>query len=558
MKLAKLLTLALLISACTPTSESTSPAEVNSPFVWENATIYFMLTDRFHNGNPDNDFQFDRKQDGAVLRDFKGGDFKGITQKIESGYFDDLGVNAIWMTPPVQQVTSFTDEGTGKTYGFHGYWAIDWTQPDPNFGTEAEFKEMVDAAHAHGIRVLMDAVLNHTGPVTDIDTQWPEEWVRTSPKCDFKTLKGTVECTLVENLPDIRTDSDANVQLPPQLVEKWTREGRLEAEKASLDAFFTKTGHPRAPRFYLMKWMADWVRKYGLDGFRVDTAKHTEASIWSELKAIVVEALRDWKRENPEKKLDDLDFYMTGEVYNYFMESGRMFDYGDQEVDFFDNGFESLINFSFKTDAGKPAEATFSKYSNFLNVDSMAGKTVLNYISSHDDSHPFDQKREKAIYSGTMLLLTPGTSLIYYGDESARVLEVEGTQGDAALRSFMNWEEIAANTERNGVGAADVLSHWQRLGAFRKAHISVGAGVHTQLQEAPYVFKRSYSKNGLEDQVLVAMGLPSSSSAYALDAFGVFEEGATVKDYYSGTTAVVKGGKLHFDDVHSLLLLAAI
>ena len=110
------------------------------PFDWKAANVYFLLTDRFHNGDPSNDVNFNRTKETAVLRGFEGGDLKGITEKINEGYFNDLGINAIWMTPIVEQIHGGTDEGTGFTYGYHGYWAKDWTTIDPNFGTQMILK----------------------------------------------------------------------------------------------------------------------------------------------------------------------------------------------------------------------------------------------------------------------------------------------------------------------------------------------------------------------------------------------------------------------------------
>ncbi|MDP5093185.1 MAG: alpha-amylase family glycosyl hydrolase, partial [Polaribacter sp.] len=187
-------------------------------FVWQAANVYFLLTDRFNNGDISNDLNFDRSKTSGKLRGFEGGDLKGITQKIKEGYFTKLGINAIWMTPIVEQIHDATDEGTGITYAYHGYWAKDWTTIDPNFGTKEDLKELVETAHKNGIRVLLDAVINHTGPVTEKDPVWPSEWVRTSPKCEYNNYENTTSCTLVENLPDIKTDSNENVALPPQLV----------------------------------------------------------------------------------------------------------------------------------------------------------------------------------------------------------------------------------------------------------------------------------------------------------------------------------------------------
>lgn len=151
--------------------------------------------------------------------------------------FTDLGINAIWFTPVVEQIHGATDEGTGKTYGYHGYWAKDWTSIDPNFGTRKDLEKLVKTAHSKGIRILLDVVLNHTGPVTEKDPVWPDDWVRTGPKCEFTTYENTTACTLVENLPDILTESDEAVELPDALLAKWKDEGRLSKELDELQLF---------------------------------------------------------------------------------------------------------------------------------------------------------------------------------------------------------------------------------------------------------------------------------------------------------------------------------
>ena len=157
---------------------ATSPAQAR---FWNSATIYFLLTDRFENGDTTNDHALGRAHDGALLRSFEGGDLAGVHKRIDEGYFDSLGVTAIWMTPFVEQIHGSVDEGAGKTYAFHGYWTRDWTAVDPALGTKADLRALVDAAHRHGIRVLMDAVINHTGPVTPQDPAWPDDWVRPVP-----------------------------------------------------------------------------------------------------------------------------------------------------------------------------------------------------------------------------------------------------------------------------------------------------------------------------------------------------------------------------------------
>jgi alpha-amylase len=536
--------LMLAFGSATAATPVTIPAQ-GKPFTWENATVYFLLTDRFNNGNPANDHAYGRKGDAAPARGFMGGDLAGVTAKIREGYFTDLGVDAIWITPPVEQIHGATDEGTGKSYGFHGYWARDFTAIDANLGTERDLHELVDTAHAHGIRVLLDVVMNHTGPVTPSDPVWPAEWVRTSPTCTYKDFKTTVECTLVKNLPDIRTDSNEKVEPPPSLVAKWKKEGRYERETKELDDFFKRTGYPRAPRYYLMKWHADWVRKYGFDGFRADTVKHTEPGVWKELKKVAGDAYEDWKRANPTKRVGNLPFFMTSETYGYSIRQARQFSYDDgTKVDYFDNGFDSMINFSMARDASQGYEQLFSSYSAALNGP-LKGYSVLNYLDSHDDGHPFDAMRAHPLESANKLLLAPGQAQVYYGDESARVLHVEGAEGDANLRSFMNWDQLKNNTHVGANGAADVRDHWARLGRFRHAHPAVGAGVHQMLAASPYTFKRTYEQDGVTDRVVVALDLPQDRSV-PISVAGVFTDGQTVRDWYTGATAVVAGGKVQF------------
>ncbi len=546
---------ALLLVGCntliSPEDKSIPLAETQMPFVWEAANIYFLLTDRFNNADPSNDVNFGRTLETAKLRGFEGGDLKGVTQKIKEGYFNELGINAIWMTPVVEQIHGATNEGTGNTYGFHGYWTKDWTSIDPNYGTAEDLKELVNAAHEKGIRILLDAVINHTGPVTDADPLWPEEWVRNDTACTYQNYETTVTCTLVENLPDIRTESNEEVELPLHLVEKWKAEGRYEEEVEELDAFFERTGHPRAPRFYIMKWLADYITDYGIDGYRVDTVKHTEEYVWQEFKAVCDFAFSDYKKNHPEKVLDNNGFYLLGEVYNYGISSGQYFDFGNKKVNYFDEAFNSLINFEFKWNAKEmDNEALFSKMDTVLNGD-LAGYGTVNYLSSHDDGQPFDAAREKPFETATKLLLSPGTSQVYYGDETARSLVIPGTQGDATLRSFMNWEGI-----NSGESTKKVLSHWQKLGQFRAAHPSVGAGDHKLITVAPYYFSRIYKDENLTDAVVIGLDVPAGRKVVPVST--VFKEGEKIQDAYSGISAEVKDGKVVINSENTIVLLERI
>ena len=541
-----LLTTSLLFSVMTFAQKNKNQTE-KTPFVWEGANLYFLMTDRFNNGDPTNDHNYNRTKKTGKLRGFEGGDIKGITQKIEEGYFEKLGINVIWFTPIVEQIHDGVDEGTGFSYPFHGYWTRDWTALDPNFGTKTDLANLVKKAHARGIRVMLDAVINHTGPVTDIDSVWPEDWVRTGPKCEYKNFENTTACTLVENLPDIKTEDNQEVSLPPFLIEKWKTEGRYDQEMASLDAFFKRTGYPRAPKYYIIKWLTDYITEFGIDGYRADTVKHTNEDVWSDFKTQCDYSFTTWKKNNPKQVLDNNSFFTVAEVYNYVISSGQIFDFGDKKVNYYQNGFNCMINFEFKSDAKKDYEFIFSKYSSILN-NQLKGYSVLNYLSSHDDGSPFDPKRTKSIETATKLLLSPGISQVYYGDESARVLVVEGTQGDATLRSFMNWEAI-----RENAATQQVLLHWQKLGQFRKNHPSIGAGIHKEISSSPYVFSRTYTKANYTDAVVVGLDLPKGKKEISVGT--IFSDDTKLTDAYSGKTTTVVKGKIVIDSEFDIILL---
>lgn len=553
--------MALLVACNTQPKSATVSAEVSSaaaPFFWENATVYFALTDRFFNGDTSNDTPVGRFQDGAPLRSYHGGDLRGVIQKLEAGYFANLGVNALWLTPQYENIHGFTDEGTGKTYAFHGYWPKDWTKVDPNLGSMADYKELVDKAHAQGIRVIMDVIINHTGPANEADPAWPAAWVREDPSCTFQDQATCVTCTLVDNLPDIKTESEEPVDLPPSLVVKWQTEGRYEEEIAELDEFFAATGYPRAPKYYIIKWLIDYVKELGIDGFRIDTAKHVEPGVWGTLYREAVAALKAWREAHPESPASewDQDFYMVGEIYGYAIGHGREYPFNDTErVDFFTEGFKAMINFSLKGDAHREYEEVFSDYNQLLHEGPLAGLSTLNYISSHDDGGPYDRMREHPYRAANFLLLSPGGAQIYYGDETSRVLDAteQGAQGDAHLRTPMNWDMLAQNDTVAGEAVRDVLAYWAKLGQFRRQHPAIGAGTHHMLSAEPYVFARSMrAANDYQDDVVIAIG----DRLTEVSVGEVFPEGTVLQDHYSGAEVTVTSGKVTLSTGGPIVLLS--
>ena len=573
---------ALLVSAALPAAAEaaavpsgaaaaqTSGADA-STFSWDNATVYFLLTDRFKNGDTSNDNAYGRQDInvGDQRATFHGGDFAGITQKIEEGYFNDLGVNAIWLTAPYEQIHGYIQGGPGFAhYSYHGYYVLDYTETDAAYGTKEEFKKMVDTAHAHGIRIVMDIVMNHAGynsmadmneynfgtlksgwqdvynsgnidnyhSVIDYDsndwtTWWGPDWIRSG-------LKGYTEggndplTSSLSGLPDFKTEQSKSVGLPPLLVTKWTKEGTLSQKQSKYGTSNTVTG-------FISTWLADWVREYGIDGFRCDTAKHVEYASWKQLKDAGTKALAEWKANNPDKKLDDLPFWMTGECW----------DHGVGYDDYYkQGGFDSMINF--ETTGGGLLDASklsgvYDRYASSINTND--NFNVLSYISSHDST----LARGDMYHYGSAFLMLPGAVQIYYGDETNRPL-VSGCPFDGnggaghSLRSDMNWDSIDQ----------DVLAHWQKVGTFRSNHVAVGGGANVALTASSGVgFGRTYSKNGVNDKVAGVIDAAANTDV-TLDVSGVFEDGTTLVNFYDETSDTVTGGKVTFSSgEHGTILL---
>ncbi|MDX1429991.1 MAG: alpha-amylase family glycosyl hydrolase, partial [Rhodothermales bacterium] len=150
----------------------TASDALSQAFSWDNAIVYWVMIDRFENGDPTNDHAYGRGlgPGGDPIHEsspgrFMGGDLAGLTTKVMEGYFSDLGVNAIWISSPLEQIRGWVGGHNGEypAYAYHGYWPLDFTAIDQNLGTEEEFEAFVDACHERGIRVVMDVVINHAG-----------------------------------------------------------------------------------------------------------------------------------------------------------------------------------------------------------------------------------------------------------------------------------------------------------------------------------------------------------------------------------------------------------
>lgn len=275
----------------------------------EDEIIYFVLPDRFENGDPRNDrgglkggplqHGFDPAHKGF----YHGGDLKGLTSRLD--YIQGMGVTAIWFAPifknkPVQ------GKAGEESAGYHGYWVTDFTSVDPHFGTNAEFKAFVDAAHARGMKVYMDIITNHTADV--IDYREGQYTYRSKGDYPFSRRGGPDGAPINEGFggddnpdpaswakltdptfaytPFVR-EAEKNVKVPAWLNDitlyhnrgdsHWVGESAVYGDFVGLDDLATE--NPRVVSG-MIEVFGDWIDNYGIDGFRIDTAKHVNPEFW--------------------------------------------------------------------------------------------------------------------------------------------------------------------------------------------------------------------------------------------------------------------------------------
>lgn len=451
-------------------------------FDWDESVIYFMVTDRFFDGNESNNTASGAKtygKDNAGL--YHGGDFAGITQKLD--YLEDLGINTIWITPIVENIPGVTVTDTGKedvpyNAAYHGYWASDFTKLNPTLGTEEEFQTLIDQAHNRGIRIMVDIVVNHAGYDTDFG-----DMIRSGEDI----VSGSDQKDSLSNLPDFRTEDPA---VSAQLV----------------------------------KWQTQWVKDFGIDYFRVDTVKHVENDTWAELKNALTET--------------DPNFKMIGEyagggyasngntLGTGEMDSDLDFDFNDQATNFVKGNISSVESFLTSRNSG-------------LNNTYMTGQ----FLGSHDEDGfkkklldggmAEDAATAASMVAASLQITAKGQPVIYYGEEI----------GQTGLNNYpyqtnrydFDWS-IVSNDNKT-------YQHYKKMLSIRNAYTDVFARGDRKTivasDEKGYdIVSRSYQGTKLY------VGLNIKGAAQTVEVPVSESNGTILKDLYSGTSYTVNNGKV--------------
>ena len=463
-------------------------------FDWDEAVIYFAVTDRFFDGDAENndaygvgDYNIGEKGGSS----YHGGDFAGLNQKLD--YLKDLGVNTIWITPIVENITE--DQHDNKTdtatYGYHGYWASDFTKLNKHLGTEQQFKALLDAAHSKGMKIMVDVVLNHAGYGTE------------------------------KYFNSILTDADGNsISMIRDSNNTISGDDKYDS-LSDLPDFVTEN---KAVTDQLVTWQTEWMSKYSIDYYRVDTVKHVETTTWEAFKNSLTKV-------NP-------DFKMIGEY------SGA--GYANNAGELGTGSMDALLDFDFNDFAQKfvtgdisGVESSLQKRNGAINNTATMG----SFLSSHDeDSLQYKLVNESKLseeeaynlmkVAATLQITAKGQPVLYYGEEIG--------QGGAnnwpyqTNRRDFDWTEL----EKQKADSNSIYNHYKTMLAIRNAYTDVFARGNRSTAavsdaDGYEVISRSYGNSTL----YVGMNVKEAEKEVVIP---VAESAGTVlKNLYDGKTYTV-------------------
>ncbi|MFK7909083.1 MAG: alpha-amylase family glycosyl hydrolase [Akkermansiaceae bacterium] len=459
-------------------------ADVQEKRTWQDEVIYFMLTDRFYDGDPDNntpagaakDLHDPTQQD---LSRYHGGDFRGIEIALENNYFNNLGITAIWITPPVKNVwnTSYDMGDKGKT-GYHGYWTQDYMDIDPHLtsakkmdgtpypegidGRMAHYRDLVNLAHRKGIRIIQDVVCNHAGPVFyydsnnngQFDRHGRSEWI-----APFKE-EGFHANTRWAKLPEWNIDRTGPIG-PVKVfgksfpftgilgrMETYGRKGfdgdslgKSDGEEVLCDFYSLRDfwTDPSAEHYdelvdEFVRIYAFYIEEIGVDGLRIDTIKHVHHQFWADFTSRL--------RKKLGKKAKDVILF--GEAYDGAPEVLGKYTYSPDGKQV---AIDGMLNFqmcwsmrnylrhngnhfghangierAMRDLHGTPEGGTLPYYNESPGPDGLNSRQKsITFIENHDGINRFrvDQMTARRnILANAMVLTLEGIPCLYYGTES--------------------------------------------------------------------------------------------------------------------------------------------
>lgn len=463
-------------------------------FDWDEAVIYFAVTDRFFDGDAENndaygvgDYNIGEKGGSS----YHGGDFAGLNQKLD--YLKDLGVNTIWITPIVENITE--DQHDNKTdtatYGYHGYWASDFTKLNKHLGTEQQFKALLDAAHSKGMKIMVDVVLNHAGYGTE------------------------------KYFNSILTDADGNsISMIRDSNNTISGDDKYDS-LSDLPDFVTEN---KAVTDQLVTWQTEWMSKYNIDYYRVDTVKHVETTTWAAFKNSLTKVNPDFKMIGEYSGAGYAN--NAGELGTGTMDALLDFDFNDFAQNFVTGNISSVENSLQKRNSAINNTAVMGSFLSSHDEDTLQYKLVSESKISEEEAYNLMK------VAATLQITAKGQPVLYYGDEIG-----QGGANNWPLqtnRRDFDWTEL----EKQKADSNSIYNHYKTMLAIRNAYTDVFARgnrstVVVSDADGYEVISRSYGNSTL----YVGMNVKEAEKEVVIP---VAESAGTVlKNLYDGKTYTV-------------------
>lgn len=454
---------------------------------WQNQIIYFIFTDRFYNGDRQNDFKVKANDPWA----YHGGDLQGIIDKLD--YIKDLGATSIWITPPMDNRDDAfkADFGGGKfqdIWGYHGYWTKDFYAVDEHLGSMKKMQELIQKAHAKGIKVLIDIVVNHL----DYDHEFAREknnpgskyynWFHRHGKIQDNEWDNQwkVENGELAELPDLAQEND-------------------EVYKYLLDA---------------SKW---WIKQTGADGFRLDTVKHVSHDFWKKFSRDI-------------HSFAGNDFLLLGEVYAPSTEV---------MASYIRDGLDSTFDFPFYY----AIKETFAKGGSMRNLGNLFAKDHLypnpNMISPFIDNHDIprfvheagNNQVEKLKLAMAFIMTMRGIPTVYYGTEIA----LPGG-ADPDNRRDMQW----------GNKNASVTAYLKKLTSIRKTFPALYQGKQLEMWQDEQVYAYLRTMGSPDGEVITVLNNSDSRETRTMQirAESQMANGTVLKNLLGNDSVTVENRKI--------------
>jgi glycosidase len=422
----------------------------------EDEVIYFLLPDRFENGDTANDkgglkggrlvTGFDPTAKGY----YHGGDIKGLIKRL--GYIQGLGATALWVAPIFKNQPVRGAPGQ-ESAGYHGYWVTDFTTVDPHFGSDADFKALVDAAHARGMKVYMDIITNHTADIIRY---------RECVICEYRSKADYPGQAYTAYIPKGMEQAKTPAWLNDISLYHNRGNSTFEGESSTMGDFVelddVKTEDPRAVAGFIQIY-GDWIDKYGVDGFRVDTAKHVNPEFWQGFVPAMIKRAKAKGIPN---------FHIFGEIGGIGLEPGKLAVH--TRVD----GFPAVLDFAFHqavvdTLAGKSGTDHLNELfagDPLYEGGAAAAMRLPTWVSNHDNGRigwsvrkafpdaSDDEVLKRVRLAHAMMLTLRGVPTVYAGDEQG----FAGDGWDQDAREDMFASKTAVYNDNKLIGTANTTA----------------------------------------------------------------------------------------------------